>query len=94
VGSPHNITTALNEVAVEVGEDDDDIIHDLYLPHLSIALERLSLIHREVLVLRFLENMAYDDISEALGISLGTTKSRIHNAKLALRQHLEVITHE
>jgi len=95
MGSPRDKTTALNEETVVVEENDhDDIFRDLYLPHLSIALDRLSLIHREVLILRFLEDMAYEDISAVLAISLGTTKSRLHNAKQALRQQLEMIARE
>jgi len=90
-GSGDKTTTLYEETAVVEEETHDDIFRDLYLPHLSIALDRLSLIHREVLMLRFLEDMAYEDISTVLAISPGTTKSRIHNAKLALKQELERI---
>ena len=94
MGSPRDKTTTLIEETIVVEEDDHDLFRDLYMPHLSIALDRLSLIHREVLILRFLEDMAYEDISAVLAISLGTTKSRLHNAKQALRQQLEMIARE
>lgn len=89
-----DIATPMDEVAQMVEEENDDLFHDLYLPHLSPALEKLSLAHREVLLLRFLENMPYEEIAQTLDVSLGTTKSRLHNAKAALKKQLEAMTHE
>ena len=42
--------------------------------------------HREALVLRFFEEMSYEDIAQATGVTLGTVRSRIHYAKGALRR--------
>lgn len=42
------------------------------------ALERLSPPHREVLVLRFYENMKIGEIAEHLDVAPGTVKSRLH----------------
>ena len=53
------------------------------------ALERLVREHREVLVLRFLEGMSYEDIARVIGCPLGTVRSRIHYAKLALYSALQ-----
>jgi RNA polymerase sigma-70 factor (ECF subfamily) len=53
------------------------------------ALDRLSAEHREVLVLRFLEGMSYEDIARVTGNRLGTVRSRLHYAKQALRRLLE-----
>lgn len=53
------------------------------------ALGRLSDPHREVLSLRFLEGMPLEDISQVLGCSVGTVKSRLHHARRLLRQSLE-----
>jgi RNA polymerase sigma-70 factor (ECF subfamily) len=53
------------------------------------ALDLLPPEHREVLVLRFLEEMSYEDISRATGSPLGTVRSRLHYAKRALRRALE-----
>lgn len=52
------------------------------------ALGRLSLPHREVLTLFFLEEMPVEEIAQALDIPAGTVKSRLHYAKLELRQVL------
>jgi len=47
---------------------------------LGDALKRLSDAHREVLVLRYYENLRIGEIAAALGISQGTVKSRLHYA--------------
>lgn len=44
---------------------------------------------REVLVLRFFEEMSYEEIARVTGCALGTIRSRIHYAKQALRNALE-----
>jgi len=76
------------DVAAETPEES---VFDHYMPHLNRALEQLSVIHREVLALRFLEGMTYEELSEATDATAGTIKSRLHNAKLALRRQLEAI---
>ena len=52
------------------------------------GLERLSTPHREVLTLRFLDELSYEQIAEITGCNLGTVRSRIHYAKKALHGHL------
>ena len=52
------------------------------------ALGRVRPEHREVLVLRFLENMSYEDIAAVAGCPIGTVRSRIHYAKLELRRQM------
>jgi RNA polymerase sigma-70 factor (ECF subfamily) len=53
------------------------------------ALDGLAPEHRGVLVLRFLEDMTYEDIARVAGCRLGTVRSRLHYAKRALRRALE-----
>ena len=53
------------------------------------ALNDLPAEHREVLVLRFLEEMSYEEIARVVGGPLGTVRSRLHYAKRALRRILE-----
>jgi RNA polymerase sigma-70 factor (ECF subfamily) len=50
------------------------------------ALERLPPHQRDVLLLRFLEALSYEDIADIVGTPVGTVRSRIHYAKCALRQ--------
>ena len=44
---------------------------------------------REVLILRFVEDLSYEEISEALECSLGTVKSRLNRARRELRNRME-----
>jgi RNA polymerase sigma-70 factor (ECF subfamily) len=53
------------------------------------ALARLSLPHREVLTLHFLEEMPVADIAAVVGVPPGTVKSRLFHAKRALRAALD-----
>jgi RNA polymerase sigma-70 factor (ECF subfamily) len=53
------------------------------------ALDELPLEQREVLVLRFVEQMSYEQIAQVIARPVGTVRSRIHYAKLALRAKLE-----
>jgi len=52
------------------------------------ALDRLPPEQREVLVLRFLEDLSYEQIASVVGCQLGTVRSRIHYGKQALRRLL------
>jgi len=53
------------------------------------ALSRLSPEHRVVLVLKDLEAQKYEDIAEVLDVPIGTVRSRLHRARLELRELLE-----
>ena len=52
------------------------------------AVRNLPDLQSEVLVLRFLEGRSMEEISAMIGIPVGTVKSRLHNAKAALRDAL------
>ena len=52
------------------------------------ALARINPLFREVVVLRDVEDLSYEEIAEVLQISLGTVKSRILRGREALRQEL------
>lgn len=53
---------------------------------LATLLNRLSPEHRDVLVLRELRGMSYDEIAHVLGVPRGTVESRLHRARQTLRR--------
>jgi RNA polymerase sigma factor (sigma-70 family) len=53
------------------------------------GLSRISMPHREVLTLHFLEDLSVEEIADVVGVPSGTVKSRLHYAKRALRTVLE-----
>ncbi len=54
------------------------------------ALATLSEEHRAILVLREIDDCAYDAIAEILDLPVGTIRSRLHRARLQLRDQLKV----
>ncbi len=56
---------------------------------LFVALARLSPEHRDVLVMKDLDGQRYEEIAVVLGVPIGTVRSRLHRARLELRQILE-----
>lgn len=55
---------------------------------LQEALAELDDDHREVVLLRDLEDMDYDEIAQLLDVPRGTVKSRLHRARAALAARL------
>src|SRR5262249_46181560 len=75
------------DVIDEAGSAEDFSTEDVAMVH--HALDALPPEHREVLVLRFIESMTYEQIAGVVGCQLGTVRSRLHYAKRALRRVIE-----
>ncbi|MEM7354387.1 MAG: sigma-70 family RNA polymerase sigma factor [Acidobacteriota bacterium] len=58
------------------------------------ALDELSQIQREILVLRDYQDLSYNEIAETLNIPIGTVMSRLHGARKRLRQTLQDDLHD
>lgn len=59
-----------------------------------MALQDLSVDHRRVLTLRFLEEMSVQQIAEVIDCPPGTVGSRLHYAKQALRRRIQELLNE
>jgi RNA polymerase sigma-70 factor, ECF subfamily len=78
--------TPLSEVfSTEMATPGDITVTQELVDHIAIGMEKISAKHREILILRNIKNMAYEDIAEVLNISVGTVKSRIARARESLR---------
>jgi RNA polymerase sigma-70 factor, ECF subfamily len=53
---------------------------------LKKLISRLSEDHREIIILRYYNDLKYDEIARYLGINPGTVKIRLHRAKRELKQ--------
>jgi RNA polymerase sigma-70 factor (ECF subfamily) len=53
------------------------------------ALNKLSPEHRIALIMKDLEGMKYEEMAEVLGVPIGTIRSRLHRARVELREILE-----
>jgi RNA polymerase sigma-70 factor (ECF subfamily) len=78
----------LEEAAREVEETQspDEGIADLNQSSVAEAFRQLSPVHREILLLRYQEDMSYAQIAVISGCSIGTVRSRLHHAKARLRE--------
>ena len=65
--------------ALEMAEEERKV-HD--------ALAKLSAEHRAVLVMKDMEGMKYEDMAEILSVPVGTIRSRLHRARLEIRDIL------
>jgi RNA polymerase sigma-70 factor (ECF subfamily) len=80
-------TSSLDEEMLTDAKDDGFSAEDAARIHAGLGT--LPPEQREVLVLRFLEEMSYEEIATVVGCQLGTVRSRIYYAKRALRRALE-----
>ncbi|MBU6185445.1 MAG: sigma-70 family RNA polymerase sigma factor [Synechococcales cyanobacterium] len=60
-----------------------------FYEQLQSAIAHLPESFRTTIVLREIQGMAYEEIAEITGVSLGTVKSRISRARLRLQQQLQ-----
>jgi RNA polymerase sigma-70 factor, ECF subfamily len=61
---------------------------------IQAALRALAPDHRAVVVLKDLDGLRYEEIAETLGVPIGTVRSRLHRARLELRERLRGVLDE
>jgi RNA polymerase sigma factor (sigma-70 family) len=70
-------------------EPEDAVLAKAEQEELATAIRWLSPVHREVLTLTFMHDLSYGEIARVVGVPEGTVKSRLSNAKRALRALLK-----
>ena len=58
------------------------------------ALAKVSDEHRAILILREVDDCSYEQIAEILDLPIGTIRSRLHRARLQLRDQLKGVFQE
>jgi RNA polymerase sigma-70 factor (ECF subfamily) len=90
------ITTSVDNAREQTGEEpidrgespDTPLERQETIGQVQAALASLSDEHREILVLREMEDLEYEEIGDTLQINVGTVRSRLHRARQALREKL------
>ena len=86
-----------HDVLVQLAEEQDETsdapsyFENAELVH--CALGQLSVLHREVLALRFLEDLSVEQIAEVTNCPLATARSRLFHAKRAMCALIEEFEH-
>jgi RNA polymerase sigma-70 factor, ECF subfamily len=81
---------AASENARSGEADAADLLHQLQAGSaVRAALERLSPVRRQILSLAFFQDLSQQEIAAALELPLGTVKSHMRRALLALREVME-----
>ena len=74
------------ETAENLPATDDALDPAFDVPVLDVLLRDLAPIHREVLLLRYRDELSYAEIALVAGCSVGTVRSRLHYATHRLRE--------
>lgn len=77
---PKNTTTEADQL--------DLVFSDERQKEILLAMDQLTEEHREILTLRYYSDLSYGEISDVLGIKLGTVMSRLSRAKSRLMEVL------
>ncbi len=79
----------LDQARTDFLTPEDDIIRRQRIGLMQGLLTRLSAEHREMIEMRFYEDMSYDEMAARLCLPLGTVKARLHRAKETLHKMLQ-----
>lgn len=82
------------EVVSGSDQVDEPMLRDERIELVRTAIETLTEEHRKILVLREMDEFAYEEIAEILNISIGTVRSRLSRARKQLKLAIEAIEKE
>lgn len=68
---------------------DDQVLRSELRDEIRRAMQELPEIYRAVILLRDVEELSTDDVAQVLDITQETVKTRLHRARLAVRQKLD-----
>ncbi|BAP17563.1 MAG: sigma-70 family RNA polymerase sigma factor [cyanobacterium endosymbiont of Epithemia adnata isolate EadnSB Bon19] len=77
------------DIVSDYPSPDDDLATREFYDRLKVAIADLPEAFRTTIVLREIEGMAYEEIAQMTGVSLGTVKSRIARARTKLQSVLQ-----
>ncbi len=77
----------------ETEQAEDTVLREERADMVHEALASLSEEHRSILVLREMDGCCYDTIADILALSPGTVRSRLHRARMQLREQLMDVLH-
>jgi RNA polymerase sigma-70 factor (ECF subfamily) len=66
----------------------DATLNQEFIDRVSECMKKLGPKHRQVLEMRNIKNLSYEEIAQRLDISIGTVKSRIARARESLRESM------
>jgi|UniRef100_A0A7V3YFH4 RNA polymerase sigma-70 factor (ECF subfamily) len=78
----------LGDFLPEGKDPEEGVLKEELLERVSQAVGQLPLKFREVIVLRYVEELSYEEIARILDVPVGTVKTYLHRAKAKLRELL------
>lgn len=80
----------LVESKIFISEDGfDNLEKDEVKTYLWKTVDQIPMKYRELILMRYLQELKYDEIAEIAGLPVGTVKNRIFKAKELLRKEIE-----
>jgi RNA polymerase sigma-70 factor, ECF subfamily len=83
--------TPSDTIEVAHGSDDERVLATVERADLHAALDRLNQRDRQLVRLRYDEDMTQEAIARRLGIPLGTVKVRLHRVRAKLRREIGAV---
>ncbi len=82
------LDTSEDELLTELIDPSDAVALKRRVELLASALADLDPLHREVILLRDIQELSAPEAAQQLGISIDALKSRLHRARVNLREHV------
>jgi RNA polymerase sigma-70 factor (ECF subfamily) len=89
-----SVATFADQFASEAHDPAQETATDEFTSLIAECMERLDAVHREILTMRNVLHLSYEEIAASLGLNVGTVKSRIARARERLRAQLAEVCPE